>query len=157
MVSPPRRTLQRGRVEAIHVHHGRSEPMARVDEAVLEAGIGIRGDDKAGLPIPGTNITFIAAEGIEAMVARTAIPLQAHETRRNVLTRGVDVSALVGRRFRVGQTVCLGVKPCSPCNHLEELTRPGVRAGLTDAGGLRADILEGGVIRSGDAIEEIDG
>ena len=130
--------------------------MVRIEEAVLEAGTGIRGDRYAGLGIPGTHITFVAAEGIEAMVQRTGIPLAPAETRRNVLTRGVDVNALVGRRFRVGDAICEGVKPCTPCDHLESLTRPGVRSGLSGQGGLRADILVGAVIHPGDVIEELD-
>lgn len=131
--------------------------MLRIDEAVLDAGSGIKGDRYAGLGIPGSHVTFIAAEGIEGMVERTGIPLTPAETRRNVLTRGVDVNALVGRRFRVGDAVCLGVKPCTPCDHLESLTRPGVRSGLSGQGGLRADVLVGAVVRPGDAIEELDG
>jgi len=151
--------LQNGTVEAIHVHPEapRGAPMVALDEAILETGTGIRGDRYAGLGIPGSHITFIAAEGIEGMVARTGIPLNAAETRRNVLTRGVDVNALVGRRFRVGEAICLGVKPCTPCDHLESVTRPGVRSGLSGAGGLRADVLVGATIRPGDAIEELEG
>jgi len=149
---------QKGTVEAIHVHPAgpRDAAMVELDEAVLETGTGIVGDRYAGLGIPGTHITFIAAEGIEGMVARTGIPLTAAESRRNVLTRGVDVNALVGRRFRVGEAICLGVKPCTPCDHLESVTRPGVRSGLSGAGGLRADVLVGAVIRAGDAIEELE-
>ena len=153
----PSPALQRGTVEAIHVHAERSEPMVPIAEAVLDAGVGIRGDRYAGLDIPGTHITFIAAEGIEAMVERTGIPLEARETRRNIMTRGVDVNALVGRKFRVGDAVCEGIKPCNPCDHLESLTRPGVRSGLSGQGGLRANVLQGGTIRPGDAIEELDG
>jgi MOSC domain-containing protein YiiM len=150
--------LQRGRVEAIHLHPpgDRSQSMNVVEEATLETGKGIRGDRYAGLGIPGTHVTFIAAEGIEAMVARTGIPLAPAETRRNVLTRGVDVNALVGHRFRVGEAICRGVKPCTPCDHLESVTRPGVRAGLSGQGGLRADVVVGAVIRPGDRIEELD-
>ena len=151
-----RRQLQRGVVEAIHLHAGRSEPMIPVHEAVVDAGEGIRGDRYAGLGIPGSHITFIGAEGIEAMVERTGIPLLPRETRRNVLTRGIDVNALIGRRFRVGEALCEGIKECTPCNHLEETTRPGVRSGLSGQGGLRADVMEGGTIRPGDRIEEID-
>lgn len=151
----PPKELQAGTVEAIHVHPSRSLPMRRIDEAQVEAGKGIRGDSYEGLGITGSHITFIAAEGIAAMVERTGIPLEPSETRRNVLTRGVDLNALVGHRFRVGTTVCVGIKPCTPCNHLEELTRPGVRAGLSGNGGLRADVLEGGVIRPGDRLDEL--
>lgn len=126
--------------------------MLRVVEAELVAGHGLAGDRMAGLGIPGTHVTFIAAEGIEAMVVETGIPLAPHQTRRNILTRGVDVPALVGRRFQVGEAICFGVKECSPCNHLESLTYPGVRSGLAGRGGLRADVLGGGSIRVGDRI-----
>ncbi len=155
---PAGAALQYGTVEAIHLHPPgpRSEPMVPIVEALLEAGTGIRGDRYAGLGIPGTHVTFIAAEGIEAMVARTGIALTPAETRRNVLTRGFDVNVLVDRRFRVGDAICLGVKPCTPCDHLESVTRPGVRAGLSGQGGLRADVLVGAVIRPGDQIEELD-
>jgi MOSC domain-containing protein YiiM len=127
--------------------------MVTVEAARLVTGAGIIGDDKAGLPIPGSNITLIAAEAIEAMVMESGIALAPGETRRNVVTRGVDLDALVGRRFRVGTAICLGVKPCNPCNHLEEVTRPGVRAGLGGRGGLRADVVSDGLVHPGDTIE----
>ena len=81
----------------------------------------------AGLGIPGTHITFIGAEGVEAMVAETGIPLEPHQTRRNVLVRGVDVPGLVGRRFQVGDAVCYGVKECNlqPSRVAHPSRRPG--------------------------------
>jgi len=143
---------QAGVVEGIHLHADRGEPMRVVETAELVAGHGLVGDRMAGLGIPGSHLTLIAAEGIEAMVSETGIPLVPHQTRRNILTRGVDVPSLVGRRFQVGDAVCYGVKECAPCNHLESLTYPGTRAGLSGRGGLRADVLSGGPIRVGDRI-----
>lgn len=141
-----------GQVEGIHLHGERGEAMHRVDEAELVAGHGLVGDRLAGLGISGSHVTLIGAEGVEAMVRETGIALAPHETRRNILTRGIDVTALVGRRFTVGKAECLGVKECTPCNHLELMTYPGVRAGLSGRGGLRADVLTGGVIRVGDPV-----
>ncbi|MGH2489727.1 MAG: MOSC domain-containing protein [Candidatus Limnocylindria bacterium] len=146
-----------GSVEGIHLHGERGEPMRLVETAEVVAGQGLVGDRMAGLGIPGSHLTLIAAEGIEAMVADTGISLLPHQTRRNILTRGIDVPALVGRRFQVGEAVCYGVRECNPCNHLESLTYPGVRAGLSGRGGLRADVLSGGVIRVGDAITVLAG
>jgi MOSC domain-containing protein YiiM len=147
--------MTEGTVEGIHLHGERGGPMRVVDDAELVAGEGLVGDRMAGLGIPGTHVTFIGAEGIEAMVAETGIPLEPHQTRRNVLVRGVDVPDLVGRRFQVGQAVCYGVKECHPCNHLESLTAPGVREGLSGRGGLRADVLTGGRIRVGDRLTSL--
>ncbi len=90
------------------------------------------------------------------MVAETQIPLEPVETRRNILTRGLDLDTLVGRRFRIGEVLALGTGPCNPCSHLESVTRPGVLRGLVGRGGLRADILAGGAIRVGDPIEVLD-
>ncbi len=64
---------------------------------------------------------------------------------------------LVGTQFRVGAVVLRGIRLCEPCEHLESLTRAGVRTALVHRGGLRAEILEGGEIRIGDRIEPIEG
>ena len=95
---------------------------------------------------------MIAAEALEALFAETGIELSAAESRRNVLTRGVDLNALVGRRFRVGEVECEGIELCEPCSHLEGLTKPGVLRGLVHRGGLRAAIHRGGEIAVGDPV-----
>ncbi len=70
-------------------------------------------------------------------------------TRRNVPTRGVDVNALVGRRFRIGDVLCEGRRLCEPCFHLDRLSGPGLLRPLIHRGGLRADVLTDGEIRLG--------
>jgi MOSC domain-containing protein YiiM len=65
-----------------------------------------------------------------------------------VLTRGIDLNALVGRRFTVGGVECIGQRLCEPCAHLERLT-PGTLRPLIHRGGLRADVLTDGEIRTG--------
>ena len=84
-----------------------------------------------------------------------ALELSARSTaaaRRNVVTRGIDLNALVGRRFRVGEVECLGQRLCEPCAHLQRLTAPGTLRALVHRGGLRADVLTDGTIRVGDAV-----
>jgi MOSC domain-containing protein YiiM len=100
----------------------------------------------------GRALTLIAAEALEAMEHETEIRLDAAATRRNVLTRGVDVNALVGKRFRIGDVECRGVELCEPCSHLQSMTRPGVIKGLAHRGGLNADILNDGDIAVGDRV-----
>src|SRR5207253_10637133 len=68
------------------------------------------------------------------------IELTAQASRRNVLTRGIDLNALVGERFRVGEVECEGVELCEPCSHLASLTHPGVLRGMVHRAGLNADI-----------------
>jgi len=99
-------------------------------------------------------LTLIAAEALEGLAVEHGIELTAAESRRNVLTRGIDLNALVGRRFRVGSVECEGVALCEPCTSLEAMTQPGVIKGLLHRGGLNADIITDGVISVGDEVTE---
>ena len=100
----------------------------------------------------GTALTLIAAEAVEAMEREHGISIEPRESRRNVVTRGIDVNALVGKRFRIGEVECEGVELCEPCTTLEGMTKPGVIKGLAHRGGLNADILSDGAINVGDAV-----
>jgi MOSC domain-containing protein YiiM len=101
---------------------------------------------------PGRALTLIAAEAL-AEGASSGVELGADESRRNVLTSGIDLNALVGERFRVGDVECVGVELCEPCTTLEGLTRPGVIKAYVHRAGLNADILTDGEIVVGDAVE----
>ncbi|HEX2410459.1 MAG TPA: MOSC domain-containing protein [Solirubrobacteraceae bacterium] len=94
----------------------------------------------------------LAAEALEALAAESGIALDPADARRNVVTRGVDLNALAGRRFAIGEVEIVGRRWCEPCAVLQRLTAPGVLRGLVHRGGLRADIVRGGVIRRGDEI-----
>ena len=141
-----------GRVEEINIGPERQLPQP-VERVRALAGRGLEGNryffDDAP---PGQALTLIAAEALEAFRAETGIPLTAAESRRNVLTRGVDVNALVGRRFRIGDVECYGVELCEPCKHLESVTHPGVLRGMVHRAGLNADILTDGEIAVGAAV-----
>jgi MOSC domain-containing protein YiiM len=128
-----------------------------VERVTAVAGRGLEGDFRFMAEAePGEALTLISAEAIEAFRAETGHPLAHEETRRQVLTRGVDLNSLVGRRFRVGAIECEGVELCEPCNHLVKLTgRRELLRGLVHRGGLRADILTGGEIAAGDPVEPL--
>ncbi|MDG3005090.1 MOSC domain-containing protein [Paludisphaera mucosa] len=149
-------------VTALFVGPTPSKPMQSVGEVVAVAEHGLEGDRKfrrEGRPArkdgPDREVTLIEAEAVEA-VNRDGIELDAIESRRNILTRGVALNPLVGREFRVGPVLLRGIRLCDPCDHLEKLTRPGVCKALADRGGLRAQVLEGGVIRVGDPVAAAD-
>jgi MOSC domain-containing protein YiiM len=142
-----------GRVEEINIGPPETLP-APVERASAHAGKGLAGNRYyfEGGAEPGTALTLIAAEALEAMASEHGIEITAAESRRNVLTRGIDLNALVGKRFRVGNVECLGVALCEPCTSLEGMTQPGVIKGLTHRGGLNADILSDGEIAVGDEV-----
>jgi MOSC domain-containing protein YiiM len=98
------------------------------------------------------DITLIEAEAIEAFTAETGVELSHQESRRQVLTRGIRLNDLVGKRFTVGGVECVGRELCEPCNHLQSLTRPGVLRGMVHRAGLNADIVKPGRIAVGDEV-----
>ena len=148
-----------GRVEGIYISPEKGLLPEPVESVRALAGRGLEGNRYFydGDAPPGRAITLIAAEAVEAMEREHGISIEPRESRRNVVTRGVDVNDLVGKRFRVGDVECQGVELCEPCAHLQAMTKPGVIKGLLHRGGLNADILNDGAINVGDAIVAVDG
>jgi hypothetical protein len=149
----PGSSRERGTIKALALAPAAEAPMELVDEAQAVAGRGLTGDRyfvAAGTfsnPYSdGHELTLIEAEVVDGL------GLPPEEARRNVVTRGIDLNALVGRRFRVGEAECVGRRLCEPCAHLQRLTHPGILRDLVHRGGLRADIVSGGAIRVGDDV-----
>jgi MOSC domain-containing protein YiiM len=151
-----------GSVESIFIAAEAEAATRPVDKVHAVAGQGLEGDRYfAGGGTffeqrkPGQDITLIEAEAIEGLAREKGIELGPGEARRNVVTRGIGLNQLVGRRFTVGEVECVGQRLCDPCSHLERLTKPGVLKGLVNRGGLRADVVTGGRIAVGDAVSDL--
>jgi MOSC domain-containing protein YiiM len=139
-----------GRVESIHVVAEKAGPPEARERVSVVAGRGIEGDRKFD---SNHDLTLVEAEALEGLTEDTGIELAPGESRRQVMTRGVSLNDLVGKRFRVGELECVGEELCEPCDHLQSLTQPGVLRGLVHRGGLCAEVVSGGEIAVGDAVE----
>jgi hypothetical protein len=141
-----------GAVAGLLVAPAAEAPLERVDAAVAVPGRGLVGDryeqgrGTFSAPGRGYELTLVEAEVLDE------IELPWEDARRNVVTTGISLNALVGRQFRVGEVECVGRRLAEPCAHLEKLARPGLLRPLVHRGGLRADILSGGTISVGDEI-----
>ena len=147
-----------GIVESIHIASAAKEPTKALEQVVAIPGVGLEGDRYAKQqgtffnPQPDFELTLIEAEAIEALRRDYHVELDAGESRRNIVTRGVPLNHLVGKEFGVGKVRVRGIRLCEPCNHLQKLTGKPVIKGLCHRGGLRAQILTQGTIHVGDAI-----
>lgn len=155
-----------GRVEAIFICPEASAPMQPLDEVEAIAGVGLAGDrysrgtgfySDRPRPDGGREVTLIATEMLDALFAASGIRLTPQESRRNLLTSGIGLNELIGRRFAVGDVLCEGIDYCTPCEHLVELTGKPVLKPLVERGGLRARILTGGTIAVGAPVRETPG
>jgi MOSC domain-containing protein YiiM len=95
---------------------------------------------------PHQELTLVEAEVAEELA------IAAVHLRRNIVTRGVRLNALIGSTVQIGSVRLGGVRLCDPCRYLETLTRPGVRQALRDRGGLRTCIVHGGRIHVADTV-----
>jgi MOSC domain-containing protein YiiM len=164
--APERATSARpgtGRVESIHLAAAAGEPMRSVERVRAIAGVGLEGDryaTRTGHWSPNTkvdrDVTLIAAEEIERLGAEFGVEVSLGESRRNVTTRGIDVNGLVGRRFRIGDVLCVGTRLCEPCQYLTDLLGKPILAPLVHRAGLRARILADGEISVGDEVVALD-
>jgi hypothetical protein len=142
-----------GTVEAIFVAPEAGAPARAVGDVRALAGRGLEGDrhtvGSGTFPsgMPGSALTLIEAEVCDSFDP----PLEANEHRRNVVTRGIDLNALVGHEFLLGHVRCRGMRLCEPCTVVDRYSSRPVLRQLVHRGGLRADILEDGILRVGDA------
>lgn len=136
-------------------------PMRTVPDAECVAGRGIAGDRyflgtgtfSPSAKKPSQEVTLVEIEEIERFNAHSGADLPAENLRRNLVTRGIGLNDLVGRRFAIGSVVFEGIRLCEPCSYLAGKTRPDVLQALLHKAGLRAAIVEGGTVRVGDAVQ----
>jgi MOSC domain-containing protein YiiM len=155
--------MWRGEIISIHVAPSGGAPMKSITNARVVAGRGLEGDryfegvgTYSNNPGSGREVSLIEGEAIEALARDYGIELSPALVRRNLVTRVVALNHLVGRQFIVGAVKLRGVRLCDPCAYLEKLSRPGTLRGLIHRGGLRAEIVTGGMIQVGDPVLPVD-
>lgn len=156
-----------GKILAIFVAADKGLPMQYTQQVEAVRGVGLLGDRYAtgkgawsGVRVGEAirHVSFIENEAV-ATIVNNGLALTPKLTRRNILTEGVQLNELVGKIFRIGSDgpIFRGAELCTPCG------RPGKLSGVPDLkkqlenalegrGGLRAEIIKGGMIAVGDVI-----
>jgi MOSC domain-containing protein YiiM len=154
-----------GRVVSIYTALGAGSPMQARERVLAVPDRGLEGDryfasngSFSTQAVPGrevTEVTLIEAEVIEHLQREYGLDVHGPDSRRNIVTRGIELNALVGREFNVGDVRLRGASLCEPCVSL--VKRPEnmhLLRGLAHKGGLRAKILNGGTITVDDPVLE---
>lgn len=143
-------------VEHIFVAADPGGALVEVPHVRVVAGAGIEGDRYfRAKDEPGQNITLVEAEVIEALNVTFGTRHELSCTRRNLVTRGIRLDALVGHDFIVGDVRLRGIELCEPCRGLgKALATERVSASmavkfLVHRAGIRADVLSTGTIAVG--------
>lgn len=149
-------------LEAIFIAASRGEPMVRLPHVRAIAGVGLEGDRYA----LGTGyyskadpcqVTLIEGETLDRITTQYAIPILEGQHRRNLVTRGVRLRELKGKRFTIGECLLEYDRPRPPCAYVERITSPGMTRALGEGAGIAARIIEEGTIREGDPLLVLPG
>lgn len=153
--------MWKGSVVSIQISPDARGSMRTLNGVRAIAGKGLEGDrycNQVGSyshhPGPDREVTLIEIEAIESLERDYRTKLDPKDSRRNITTRGVPLNHLVGKEFRLGEIRLRGLRFCEPCVNLAKLTQKEVLPGLVHRGGLRAQIVTGGLIRVGDEVSE---
>ena len=136
--------------------------MRRVSSVEAIAGAGLAGDRYAlgggtwaQYPDLEKQVTLIDVADVAAVAAETSSGITAGDTRRNLVTTGVDLPSLVGRWFAVGDVLLFGMKRCPPCTHLERLTGVKLVKAMLHRGGINAAVFAGGTVAEGSVVRRV--
>ncbi len=157
-----------GRLDAVWLRPARGEPARSVDQAEALAGWGLVGDRSArpaaGRPGGGKRqVTLLQAEHLPLIQAWSghALP-DAGALRRNLVVSGLNLLGLRSPfadrpvQVRIGMQVVIEITgPCDPCSKMEACLGPGGYNAMRGHGGVTARVLQGGLLKVGDAVQAI--
>jgi MOSC domain-containing protein YiiM len=124
--------------------------MQSLDRVAAVENAGLRGDRYTK-----RQVTFIELENIEAFTRSTGLALAPDMPRRNIVTQGIRLNDLCGKRFRIGAAVFEGVELCEPCRLFARRTHREILDFFPRKAGLRARVICAGEIRIGESIENL--
>lgn len=144
-------------VTQIYIAPQAGAPMRRLREIEAIAGGGLAGDRYllgTGYYTPRNvcQVTLIEEEALERMAAEHGIATGAGEHRRNLVTRGVRLAELRGRRFAIGGAVFEYDRSRPPCGYLERITQPGMARAMGEGAGICVSVVTGGTLHEEDAL-----
>lgn len=145
--------MRPGQLRWIGLRPQRRAPVTAVSSAELVAGKGIVGDRYRTTSNGARQVTLIADEDLAAIAAFLGRPaVEPADLRRNLVTAGINLAALQGRRFRIGVALLEASGACAPCSRMEEVFGRGGYNAVRGRGGITARIVEGGTLTIGDSV-----
>ena len=140
----------------ISIEHNQS--ISEVNSINVLANQGIVGDRHfKEFNDPYNQLSLIESENIDYYNIKYSLNIPYINFRRNVVTKGIQLNDLVGKKILVGNVELEGIDLCRPCRHLTEvLGQDNIIKEFLRRGGLRCQILSSSSIKIGDQIKVLD-
>ena len=140
-----------GKLTWIGLRPARNQVMIQVDEAIADPNQGLIGDRYNGRS-GKRHVTLLQQEHLAVIAALTSKQVSADMLRRNLLVSGINLLALKGQYFSVGEVTFLATGFCHPCSLMEKVLGPGGYNVMRGHGGLTAQIITSGSIKIEDSV-----
>ena len=146
-----------GEVLRLGITKNNNQPIKEVNSIEVLASKGIIGDRHFHeFNDPYNQLSLIESENIDDYNIRFGLNIPYIDFRRNVITKGIRLNDLVGKKLKVGIVELDAIDLCRPCRHLTEmLNQKNVLKEFLRKGGIRCQILSSSNIHVGDKIELI--
>ena len=146
-----------GEVLKLGITKNNNQPIKEVNSIEVLANKGVVGDRHfQDFNDPYNQLSLIESENIDDYNIRFGLNIPYIDFRRNVITKGIRLNDLVGKKLKVGSVELDAIDLCRPCRHLTEmLNQKNVLKEFLRKGGIRCQILSSSNIHVGDKIELI--
>ena len=145
-------------VYKIGITNNNNQQIKEVNSIDVLANQGVLGDRHfKEFNDPYNQISLIEAENIDHYNIKFGLNIPYLNFRRNIVTKGIKLNDLVGKKFQIDNVDLEGIDLCRPCRHLcEILEQDNIIKEFLRGGGLRCQILSSSSIRIGSKIKVSD-
>lgn len=145
---------QEGQVQWIGLRREKKGKIDVVDEAEISYESGLIGDHYSGRPGAKRQVTLIQQEHFAVMSAMLGgVEVTPAQFRRNIVVSGLNLAALKGCRFQIGDAVLEGTGNCAPCSLIEKTFGPGAYNISRGHSGITARVVQGGTVKVGSSVQ----
>ena len=143
------------KVYKLGVTNNNNQKIREVNSIQVLANQGIIGDRHfKEFNDPYSQLSLIESENIDYYNIKYGLDIPYIDFRRNIITKGIQLNNLVGKKFQIGKVELEGIDLCRPCRHLSEvLNQDNIIKEFLRRGGLRCQILSSSSIEIGNKIK----
>jgi len=145
-------------VYKIGISNKNNQKIKEVNSIDVLANQGILGDRHfQEFNDPFNQLSMIESENIDYYNNKYGLNIPYVDFRRNIVTKGIKLNNLVGKKLQIGKVKLEGIDLCRPCKHLSEvLNQDNIIKEFLRKGGLRCQILSSSSIEVGDKIKVLN-
>ena len=145
------------KIKAINITNLSGESTIYVNQAILKRNKGIINDRYyENFKKKYEQVTLIESEKISNFSNNVKSKFDYKDFRRNIITTGIDLNKMINKKIQINNVVLKIHQLCQPCRYLQnKLSVDNLVKLLTNKGGVRAEIVQSGVISTFDEIKII--